>query len=314
MSAHAKLKNSLALSRNGIGVCGSALNGMCAILSTCRHAAPSSSLRGACSRVDPQNIVHLFGSIRSSSSLSTKSTMLSRINGKTLWRLRQAPSVHPKVSTLWPRSISTGLFSRNDSTKPHGIGGVSKAGMDFARYLLSRYYEKDEDVDLAAKALSPGVLSSMMLEVTKSGSNIDFKTADMLIRQAVKQGESGLQSIELILNSYVTANNAAAAARTLLVCDPSIITIPETTCTRILNRLVDQYKWTEAFTTLVYMIDQGNRCDLDTVKKVVGVLMQTNTGTVMALELVRLMVAKQRGDLLSCIDFSTVSSCSPGCH
>jgi hypothetical protein len=157
-----------------------------------------------------------------------------------------------------------------------------------------------------ARSLSADVIASMMQEVTNSAHKIDFKTADMLVEQAILCGAPSVQTVESLLSFYLRTNNTIAAATTLLTCVSHKLPISEATCQLVIHKLLDHYHWNHAFTLVVHMVEQDYTLSPEVVTHTTGGVMGTAMGTVQVLELVRLIVDKRRSDLEDMLDIAKV--------
>ena len=234
--------------------------------------------------------------------------MLCRIG--VIGRSRRWPS--SKLSVLDRSGVfitSTRAFGSDSffAITPSDYYKANRTTAEITKAILSKYYgQPDGKAELIAKSLSPHVISSMVETVTQSTDKIDFKTADMLVEQAVLVGKPALAAVESLISFYVKSNNVVAAANVLCKCDPAVMAVSEPLCQELVNKLVENYNWKHSFMTALYMIGLDYKFPSDVVLFTVGGLMKTPEGVGKALELIRMITLKQRSDLAEMFSFTQV--------
>jgi hypothetical protein len=202
------------------------------------------------------------------------------------------------------RLFTSGNFFTSDA---NSTAKNNSASAKITKSLLSKYYGQDDSrSNVIARSLSADVIASMMQEVTNSAHKIDFKTADMLVEQAILCGAPSVEAVESLLSFYLRTDNTIAAATTLLNCVSHKLPISDATCQLVIHKLLDHYHWNHAFTLVVHMVEQDYKLSPEVVVHTTGGVMGTAVGTVQVLELVRLIVDKRRSDLADMLDIAKV--------
>jgi hypothetical protein len=202
------------------------------------------------------------------------------------------------------RLFTSGNFFASDANS----NLKNTASAKITKSILSKYYGQDDSrSNVIARSLSADVIASMMQEVTNAPNTIDFKTADMLVEQAILCGNPSAESVESLISFYVATNNAVAAASTLLHCVSHNLVVSEATCQTVIAKLADNCSWDHAFMLAVHMVEQGYALTPEVGLFTTGGVMSNAAGMVKMLELVRLIVTKERTDLADVLNIAKVS-------
>jgi hypothetical protein len=185
----------------------------------------------------------------------------------------------------------------------------NSASAKITKSILSKYYGQDDSrSNVIARSLSADVIASMMQEVTNAPNKIDFKTADMLVEQAILCGGPSTEAVESLISFYLTTNNVSAAATTLLHCVSHKLGISEPTCQTVIAKLADSCNWDHAFMLVKHMGEQGYHMSPEVVLFSTAGVMNSSAGVLQVLELVRLIVTMERTDLAGMLDIAKVSA------
>ena len=237
--------------------------------------------------------------------------MLRRLSVRTNhWRSRIASSSAGRTSVLNGLSVCRSLTTESFfSFAPAKQWGAINLDENLTKELLAKYFAREDGkTESIATALSPDVIGSMVAEVTRAGSKIDYKTVDMLVEQAMHLGSSSTGVLETLIKYYIDSNNVVAAANLLNKCDPATFAIKEKLCINLMNGLVENCNWDHAFKTAIYMLYLDYDLPNNAIFFTVGGLNSTTAGVIKVLELVKVITLKKRTDLAQAFSFNKVST------
>lgn len=203
------------------------------------------------------------------------------------------------------RSLTTENFFSFNPTK---LWHTKELSDEDTKAILAKYIAREDGrTDSVATTLSPDVIASMVEQVTQNGSKIDYKTVDVLVEQAILSGRSSTGILETLIRFYMNSNNnVAAAANVLCKCNPATFVISEALCKELINGLVENCNWNQAFKTAMYMLYLDYDFPVQAIFYIVGGLSSTTEGVIRILELIEVITMKKRTDLSVAFSYNKV--------
>ena len=216
-------------------------------------------------------------------------------------------------------STSSKAFATSNSSRSAGLAAVEKSkkfnadNAEAVQAILSNYFAKHTyfnpmyvDFLKYPGKLPPAMIASMVAEITKDSRYVDSKIADDLVQQATRAGGNSKAVIETLINFFVESQHFAAAATVLCKCDPAKIAVSERICQGLINGLVENCNWDQAFVVSLYMIALDYRFSANVIFFTVGGLMRNTEGAEKSLELMKMITLKKRMDIADLFSMNKV--------
>ena len=169
---------------------------------------------------------------------------------------------------------------------------------------ISKSHEQVIDSDLVAKNLSPSVLATMIKE---SIQQKDYKTSNMLIKQAILVGDEGTQIISDFVSHFLKTKNFLQIARTFVTASQNGTGIAPELSQQCLTECVSHFQWRTASTIVNYMVVAGIDVSDKVLMLTVAGLMSEKQGVIHVITLLTTMIEKNREDLMSKLHYANVS-------
>ena len=184
-------------------------------------------------------------------------------------------------------------INTKDFLQSQNFAYTIELGRELTESVMAKYFAQDDNKPaVLASSLSPHTIASMVDEITKKDSKLDYATGNMLTEQAILTGAEAVPQIEKLMHFYMDHADFIAAANLLRKCPTQAIHISERTCFRLLSSLAENCNWNHAFVTAMYMLYHDYKLPPDSVFLTMGGLVKNSDGVAKAMEMIKVSVLR----------------------